>query len=148
MHNNVRFGRNCRLSCFAVGNKLGRIIIEQDCYICDHFTALSGKDIRIGKGTLIASYAAVFAENHGLKPESPRPYSRQALTGLPTSIGEYCWIGEKVIVMPGVTIGDWSVIGAGAVVTKDVPSYSIAVGNPAKVIKTYDFTLHKWVSVK
>ena len=50
-------------------------------------------------------------------------------------IGDNCWIGENVIVLPGVHIGDGSIIGAGAVVTHDIPNYSLAVGNPAKVIK-------------
>ena len=58
-----------------------------------------------------------------------------------------CWVGEKVIIMPGVTIGDRSIIGAGAIVTRDIPPYSIAVGNPAKVIKRYNFKTHSWEKV-
>ena len=50
-------------------------------------------------------------------------------------IGEHCWIGGHVTILPGVTIGDRSVIGAGAVVTKDVPPDCLAVGNPARVVK-------------
>ena len=52
------------------------------------------------------------------------------------TIGNDVWLGAGVIVLPGITIGECSVIGAGAVVTKDIPPYSIAVGNPARVIKT------------
>lgn len=58
-----------------------------------------------------------------------------------------CWIGERAIIMPGVTIGKRSVIGAGAVVTKSVPQYCVAVGNPAKIIKKFDFEQGKWVRV-
>ena len=54
---------------------------------------------------------------------------------LPITIGEDCWLGAGVTVCPGVTIGDRCIIGAGSVVVKDIPSDSMAVGNPAKVIK-------------
>lgn len=57
---------------------------------------------------------------------------------LPVKIGNDCWIGRRVIILPGVTIGDGCVIGAGAVVAKDIPPYSIAVGVPAKVVKRRD----------
>lgn len=55
--------------------------------------------------------------------------------GKPIRIGEDCWIGGNTIVCPGVTIGDGVTIGAGSVVTKDVESYVVVVGNPARVIK-------------
>ena len=56
----------------------------------------------------------------------------------PVTVGEYVWIGFGVAVLPGVTIGDHSVIGAGSVVTKDIPPYSIAAGNPARVLRQRD----------
>jgi acetyltransferase-like isoleucine patch superfamily enzyme len=57
------------------------------------------------------------------------------------------WIGGGAIITAGVHIGRNAVVGAGAVVTKDVPPYSVAIGNPAKVVKQYDFELKKWVKV-
>ena len=54
---------------------------------------------------------------------------------MPVRIGENCWIGAGALIMPGVTIGDNSVIGAGSVVTKDIPDWSVAVGNPCRVVK-------------
>jgi acetyltransferase-like isoleucine patch superfamily enzyme len=56
-------------------------------------------------------------------------------TQKPVNIGKYCWIGAGTIILPGVKIGDFSIIGAGSVVVRDIPPYSIAVGNPARVIK-------------
>jgi len=54
---------------------------------------------------------------------------------LPITIGNDVWIGRRVIILPGVVIGDGCVIGAGAVVTKSLPPYSVAVGNPARIVK-------------
>jgi acetyltransferase-like isoleucine patch superfamily enzyme len=56
----------------------------------------------------------------------------------PVIIGSFVWMGFAVIVLPGVTIGDYSIIGAGSVVTKDIPPYSIAAGNPARVLRQRD----------
>lgn len=64
-----------------------------------------------------------------------------------TKIGENCFIGIRVSIMPGIKIGDKCIIGSHSVVTKDIPNYSMAVGNPAKVIKTFDFTNKTWKRV-
>jgi acetyltransferase-like isoleucine patch superfamily enzyme len=58
----------------------------------------------------------------------------------PVTICSYAWIGGNTTILPGITIGEGAVIGAGSVVTKDVPPYSVAVGNPAKIIKTRSFS--------
>ena len=56
--------------------------------------------------------------------------------GQPITLGDKCWLGAGVIVCPGVTIGEGAVIGAGSVVTRDIPPYSVAVGNPCRVIRS------------
>lgn len=145
--NNVRLGRMCRLSCYTVKDSIGKITIEDNCYIGDNFSALSADNLVIKKNTLIASYVSIIAENHGNDPEHNRGYGFQELIGKPVIIDEHCWIGEKVIILPGVSIGKWCIIGSGAVVTKSIPDYSIAVGNPAKVIKQFDFVSHKWIAI-
>ena len=89
------------------------------------------KGIHIGDGTLIAFDAIVFA--HDLT---------RALT-TDTYIGKNCFVGAQAIIMPGVRIGDQCIVGSGAVVTRDVPSGSIVVGNPAKVIRSGIETV-KW----
>ena len=72
-------------------------------------------------------------------------YGSQPLYGDDITIGKYSWIGERTVICPGVKIGDWSIIGAGSVVTKSIPSYCIAIGNPARVIKKWSFKEHKWI---
>ena len=65
----------------------------------------------------------------------------------PVKIGKNVWLGEGVIVMPGVTIGDGAVIGAHSVVNKSIPPACVAVGSPAKVIKKYSFEQGVWLKV-
>lgn len=141
--NHVMIGRMSRLSSYEGG----RIVIEDDCYIGQFFSILAGGNVIIKKHTLIAGYVALIGENHNMNPEAGVKYGNQPLIKGDVEIGENCWIGEKVTILPGVIVGDWSIIGAGSVVNRSVPSYSIAVGNPAKVIKRYDFDAKAWVLV-
>lgn len=124
-----------------------KIVLGDECYIGFNFSALAGADIIIGNHVLIASNVLISSENHSINPESDIYYMDQELISKPVIIDDGCWIGEKVIILPGVHIGKKSVIGAGSVVTKDVPEYSIAVGNPAKIIKRYNFKKHRWEKV-
>ena len=65
----------------------------------------------------------------------------------PVRIGRDSWIGANVFILPKVTIGRHAVVGANSVVNRDIPSYSVAVGAPARIIKRYDFQLKEWVKV-
>lgn len=145
--NNVRIGKFARLSCYPIKAKLGSILIGDNCYIGDFFSVLSADCVEIKNDVLFASYVTLIGENHGMDPECGIKYGLQELTGGKVVVNDHCWIGEKVIIMPGVTIGAYSIIGAGSVVTHDVPDYSLAVGNPAKIIKRYDFEQKKWIKV-
>jgi len=90
---------------------------------------LNHRGIHIGKNTLIASQATVMSHDH-VKRVNGMPMM------IDTFIGERCLIGIGAMIMPGVKIGNEVIIGAGSVVTKDVPSNCIVAGNPAKIIKT------------
>ncbi len=99
--------------------------------------------IEIGDNVLIASNVQLYTATHPVElserltpdwnMESGRYFCRTC--ALPIKIGNGCWLGGGVIVLPGVTIGDGSVIGAGSVVTKNIPANSLAVGNPCHVIR-------------
>jgi len=86
--------------------------------------------IEIGDGSLIGHNATIATLNHDFNP-----LKRQNLTPSPVKIGKNVWIGSDCTILPGVEIGDGAIIGAGSVVTKSVPKNTIAVGNPARVIK-------------
>ena len=82
---------------------------------------------------MLAPNVAIYTAGHPVHPDTRRSLYEY---GKPVTIGDNVWIGGNAVVLPGVTIGSNSVIGAGSVVTRDVPPWSIAVGNPCKVIKT------------
>ncbi len=86
--------------------------------------------IEIGDGSLIGHNTTIATLNHDFNPAK-----RQNLTPRPVKIGKNVWIGSDCTILPGVEIGDGAIIGAGSVVTKSIPANTIAVGNPARVIK-------------
>lgn len=90
--------------------------------------------IEIGDHVMIAANCALYSYDHGVAADTP--IRRQPLTSKgPIIIKDEAWIGTGVIILSGVTIGEGAIIGAGSVVTKDVPDYTIAIGNPARVVK-------------
>lgn len=154
-HENIYLGENTTIlsnNRLNVYNNLtglkSKLVLGNNCYIGFNFTALCGENITIGNEVLIASSVFISSENHGMNPESDVPYMDQPLECKPVTIDDGTWIGEKVCILPGVTIGKKCIIGAGAVVNKSIPDYSMAVGVPAKVIKKYNFKTHSWEKVK
>jgi len=106
------------------------ITIGRDVFInsCCHFQDQGG--ITIGDGTLIGHSVVLATINHALEPEKNRR-NRYA----PITIGKHVWIGSNATILPGIHIGDWAVVAAGAVVTKDVPPMTVVGGVPAKIMK-------------
>ena len=137
----------CRLDCYPT-EKCPRptIIIGNKTMISFNFTALSAGKLTIGDNCLFASDVFISTEDHGMIPGGEK-YIEQPLTSKDVTIENNCWIGEKVCILAGVHVGQWSIIGSGAVVTHDVPEYSIAVGNPARVIKRFNFQSWAWEKV-
>lgn len=104
-----------------------------------HISAVN--DLVIGDNLLTGSYVSIIDNNHGQNKTIEElvipPSERDLYSKGPIHIGNNVWIGDKASIFGGVTIGDGAIIGANSVVTHDIPAYSIAVGNPAKVIRTY-----------
>ncbi len=143
--NNVFIYENSRLDVVrAERDDVRGIHIGDNCYIGRNFTILCGTEVVIENDVLIASNVGIFGENHGMDPESEVPYMNQELSLGRVHIGQGTWIGERVMVLPDVSIGNKCIIGSGAVVTKSVPDYSMVVGNPARVIKRYNFETKQW----
>ncbi len=102
-----------------------KVYFNFDCVILDVC------EVRIGSNVFIAPGVHIYTATHPLEAELRRTQE----LGRPITIGNDVWIGGRAIICPGVTIGDRTVIGAGSVVTKDVPADVVAAGNPAKVIR-------------
>ena len=124
-----------------------KITIGDHCYSRENLTIIGGGDVTIGSGCLFAKNVSIASSNHGMDPESDVYYMDQPLLLGNVKIGDGCWLGEDVLVLPGKTIGKKCIIGAGSVVAHDIPDYSIAVGNPARVVKKWDFEKHEWEKV-
>jgi len=94
----------------------------------------AGKSIEIGEGTILGAGALVM-DNDFHQPIEDWLWSNDPVTGArPIKIGRGVFVGARAMILKGVTIGDRAIVGAGAIVTKDVPAYHLAVGNPARVI--------------
>ena len=95
--------------------------------------------MRIGKNLLTGRWVTITDNGHGsvdFETMQQTPINRRLFSKGDVAIGDNVWIGDKATILPGVTIGDGAVIAANSVVTKDVPAYSVAAGNPARVLKT------------
>ena len=148
---NVRIGDNTTLSENTWLNVNHR---NDNC-----IKIIIGNNCHIGKSNFFSSGPCIHIKDYGFtgidchflgcghNTDSPMvPYIASGLTeGAKIEIGVNCWLTTAVTVLQGVKIGYGSVIGAHSIVVNDVPPFSIAVGNPCKVIKRYNFNLNKWI---
>lgn len=125
-----------------------RIIIGEGTWIGKHCSIAAIDRVEIGKHVLFAGYVHITDHSHGFE-DITRPCGPQHLTSKgPVIIEDDCWLGFNAEILSGVHIGKHCVVGARAVVTKDVPPYSVVVGNPARVVKRYNQETKKWEKVK
>lgn len=120
--NNISLGKYSKISDFA------------------HFDGVGG--IKIGECTIIGPKVTILTSNHNYheKYTDYLPFDN-TLIRKSVEIGDYCWVGMGVLILPGVKIGTACVVGAGSVVTKNIESYSVVGGNPAQVLRKRDASL-------
>lgn len=146
-------GVGCRFDVFPTGNTRATVIFGKDVQLNDYVHIVGMNSIEIGDNVLMASHVFISDNSHGSykgddNDSNPNTPPTERCYGMaPIKIGNNVWIGEGVIVMPGVTIGDGCVIGAHSIVNKSIPDNSVAVGTPAKVIKQYNFETRHWEKV-
>lgn len=143
-------GVNVRLDAFAPRGSPAVLRIGRHVQLNDSVHIGAIEHVVIGDYTLIASRVFISDHNHGnyqehdpLSAPEIHPVDRP-LSSRPVNIGRNVWLGEQVCILPGVTVGDGAIVGANSVVTRDVPANSIAVGNPARVIRVFDDVTKTW----
>lgn len=127
--------------------------VGERCFYLDHIIWLNGEFVELGDDvafnagvyvngfgglkfgdrTLIGPYSMIHTANHETDPD--KPLQEQGWIKQPVTLGKEVWIGMGVVILPGVNIGDGTIVGAGSVVVKDLPPYTVAVGNPCQVVK-------------
>ncbi len=153
---NIYIGNYCRINAYswldtipayyeAVYNP--KLEIGEHTYIGYRAHIVACSHMKIGSNVVVADGVYISDNLHGFldvtKPIMPQPLTNPG----PVTIEDEVWLGEGVCVLPNVTIGKHSVIGANSVVTKDIPPYSVAVGSPAKAIKRYNFDTQQWEKI-
>jgi acetyltransferase-like isoleucine patch superfamily enzyme len=130
LEDNIFIGRNSILSC-----KNGDIVLEKNVVVGFNSEIFSGSRVVIGENTLIAAYVYIIGGGHDYS-RVDIPVSEQEKPSYGIKVEKNCWIGAGTMVFDGVTVGEDTIIGAGAVVSKDIPPFSIAAGMPARVVKS------------
>ena len=130
-----KVGRNCYYLNQIIWLNSDRIELGDDVSFNYNVYVNGYGGLKIGNNSGIGPYSMIHTANHVF---DEKKVSMTEWTKEPVIIGEYCWIGMGCCILPGVTIGDRVIIGAGSVVVKDIPSDVIAVGNPCSPVKTRD----------
>lgn len=105
-----------------------KVRIGRNAIVMPNSLMMASGTITIEDNVQVAAYVKLISNNHD-------PYDRMILTCRPVVLKRNCWIGAGTVILPGVTVGENSIVGAGSVVTKDVPDNTVVAGNPAKFIK-------------
>lgn len=128
----AKIGDNCYIEPPLHANWGKHTYLGKNVYANFNLTLVDDTDIYIGDYVMIGPNVTLATAGH---PIDPVYREKVAQFNIPIHIGRNVWIGANTVVLPGVTIGDNSVIGAGSVVTKDIPSNVVAVGSPCKVLR-------------
>ena len=145
-------GPGCRLEAYPIGNEK-TLFIGEGFQMNDYVHITARENVKIGRNVLLASKIYISDCSHGSysgdendSPPESIPKDRP-LFSKPVVIGDNVWLGEFVSVLPGVTIGNGTIVGANSVVSKSLPPNVIAVGSPAKPIKKYNNETQCWEKI-
>lgn len=143
---NIIIGDNCELNCTVISGKNGRIKFGEHTTVRFCSKIFSIKSIEIGANVIISNNVTISDNNN--HPTDPRKRLAMSKSGFysslwdaahsessPIKISDNVWIGERAIILKGVNIGEGAIIATAAVVTKDVPPFTIVAGNPARIVK-------------
>ncbi len=125
-------GKNFSVGIGANFGDGSRIELSEFTNLGPHFIFTGLGKVRFGEHIMMGYECMFITSNHKALPGG----GYNGIENKDITIGSHVWFGHRVIVLPGVTIGNHAIIGAGAVVSKNIPDYSVAVGNPAKIVKT------------
>jgi acetyltransferase-like isoleucine patch superfamily enzyme len=143
--NNFQLGNYTIIEDFAtVNNGVGDVVIGSNSIVGIGCTIIG--PLEIGNDVMLAQNIVISGLNHGYEMIDIPPSKQKTVTKKIT-IGDNVWIGANSVVTAGVTIGKHAIIGAGSIVTKDIPEYTVSVGNPAKIVKRYNLQLKTWDKV-
>ncbi len=146
-------GVGCRIEAYPKDHQSKTLFIGKDFQMNDYVHITAMESVKIGDNVLLASKIYISDCAHGsysgdkndshpaIAPDKRPLYSK------PVLIEDNVWLGEFVSVLPGVTIGKGTIVGANSVVSKSLPPYVIAVGTPAKPIKQFNFTTNNWEKI-
>jgi acetyltransferase-like isoleucine patch superfamily enzyme len=144
--NRFELGQNSTIEDFCtINNGVGDVLIGDNSLIGMSNVVIG--PVTIGNNVIMAQNIVVSALNHEYRDVN-LPIQQQKILTAPIVIEDDCWIAANAVITSGVTVGKHSVVAANAVVTKSIPPYSVAAGNPAKIIKKYDFEVKDWVRVQ
>jgi acetyltransferase-like isoleucine patch superfamily enzyme len=148
---NIEIGDNVTIRskawiCALPIAKTPKITIKNGVYIGHFFHCIAYDAITIEDKVLIADKVFITDNSHGYETALTPYIDQKVFSKKSVFVGRGTWIGENVSIL-GVNIGEQCIIGANSVVNKDIPPYSIAAGNPAKIIKTFDKEKQVWVKI-
>ncbi len=141
-YNRFEVGDYSLIESFAtVNNAIGDVVIGKHSLIgvCNSILG----PVTIGDYVMLAPHVTLSALNHSFDDVS-RPIAQQPTTTRPIVVEDGAWIGAQALITAGVRIGRNSVVAGGSVVTRDVPPFSVVAGNPARLVKQYNFETKRW----